>query len=85
MRIGVNGIEMHYESSVCKSRLICFTLGQATSYYNVLCIIVYMYVRTYVCYIAVPGDVGMVNVTCSPVDVINQCIVTWNVSFNVHI
>ena len=35
-------------------------------------------------YIAVPGDVGMVTVTCSAVDVINQCNVTWNVSLNVQ-
>ena len=40
-----------------------------------------MYVHMYVYYIAGPGDIGVVNVACSPVDVINQCIVIWNVSY----
>ena len=26
------------------------------------------------------GDVGMVSLMCAPVDLINQCTVTWNVS-----
>ena len=34
----------------------------------------------HVFYIPEPGDIGMVDVTCSAVDVINQCVVTWNVS-----
>ena len=31
-------------------------------------------------YIAAPDGVDMVNIMCGPVDVINQCTVTWNVS-----
>ena len=31
-------------------------------------------------YIVVPDGVDMVNIKCGPVDVINQCNVTWNVS-----
>ena len=27
-----------------------------------------------------PTDVGIVNLACNPVDLINQCTVTWNVS-----
>ena len=27
-----------------------------------------------------PGDVGTVTVSCSPVDIINQCNIMWNVS-----
>ena len=26
------------------------------------------------------GDVGMVSLMCAPVDLINRCTVTWNVS-----
>ena len=46
-----------------------------------MCTYILAYLCTYVYYIAGPGDIGRVNVTCSPVDVINQCIVTWNVSY----
>ena len=31
-------------------------------------------------YITVPDDVGMINLTCGAVDLINQCTVKWNVS-----
>ena len=31
-------------------------------------------------YIAVPDGVGTVDIMCDPMDVINQCNVTWNVS-----
>ena len=51
-----------------------------------------MYVRMYVCtyalvyckcfyYVTVPGEVGMVNLTCGAMDLINLCIVTWNVRY----
>ena len=39
----------------------------------------YMHIVLYF-YIVVPDGVDMVNIMCGPVDVINQCIVTWNVS-----
>ena len=44
---------------------------------------IYMYRATYqcaLCYSAVPGQVDNVNITCGPVDLINRCTVTWNVS-----
>ena len=41
----------------------------------------YIYCTSQLCInIIVPSSVGRVDVTCGPVDVINQCNVTWNVS-----
>ena len=53
-----------------------------------VCTRVYMYVRmyalvycTYVFYhFTVPGEVGMVNLTCGAMDLINLCHAAWNVS-----
>ena len=39
-----------------------------------------MYVYAYTYLITEPGDVGMVNIACGAVELINQCNVTWNVS-----
>ena len=41
------------------------------------------YIHTFVYnMITVPDGIGMVNLTCGAVDLINQCTVTWNVSVN---
>ena len=55
---------------------------------------IYTYVCMHVCMcmhanvkfilITAPGKVDMVTVKCTPVDMINQCNITWNVSLLVY-
>ena len=53
-----------------------------TCIYIYIYIYMYIYIYIYICmyYIAVPDGVGRINLICDAVDLINQCIVTWNVS-----
>ena len=54
-------------------------------HYYVYCTCVYSVCNAYIMFlcdviIAVPGQVDNVSITCGPVELINQCTVTWNVS-----
>ena len=47
------------------------------------CTVIHLYMYMHIVfyfYIAAPDGVGTVDIMCGPVDVINQCTVTWNVS-----
>jgi len=46
-----------------------------------ICICTYFHIIVQLFYIhAVPNIVGMVDITCAPVDLNNTCTVTWSVS-----
>ena len=47
------------------------------------CELIY-YMHTYLLYNAEPGRVKNVSLTCSVMDLINQCTVTWNVSLYIY-
>ena len=44
------------------------------------CFCIYMPLLN-VFYISVPGQVDNVSLTCDPVELINRCTATWNVSY----
>ena len=49
-----------------------------------LCMCVHTNVNLIFILITAPGKVDMVTVECTPVDMIHQCNITWNVSLLVY-